>query len=136
MFVSRGFFTRGSRMNIQPTVAAGQTKTDERAATTAATSAAKATNTTGTAAAGTNASADGVEPTREQVNSAVKHLNETMSASSQDLEFSVDEDSKKTIVKLVDRNTHEVLRQMPTKEALEIAKSLDKAMGKLIDQKA
>lgn len=120
-------------MNIQPTVAAGQTRTDERAVTTAATSAAKATNTTGTAA---KTAADGVEPTREQVNSAVKQLNETMSASSQDLEFSVDQDSKKTIVKLVDRNTHEVLRQMPTKEALEIAKSLDKAMGKLIDQKA
>jgi flagellar protein FlaG len=123
-------------MNIQPTIAAGQTKTDERAVTTAATSAAKATSTTGTDAAGTNAAAEGAEPTREQVNSAVKHLNETMSASSQDLEFSVDQDSKKTIVKLVDRNTHEVLRQMPTKEALEIAKSLDKAMGKLIDQKA
>ena len=120
-------------MNIQPTVTTGQAKTDDHAVTATATSAAKATNTTGTAA---KTAADGVEPTSDQVNAAVKHLNDTMTASSQDLEFSVDKDSKKTVVKLVDRNTHEVLRQMPTKEALEIAKSLDKAMGKLIDQQA
>jgi flagellar protein FlaG len=120
-------------MNIQPTTATGQAKTDDRAVTASATSAAKATNTTGTAA---KTAADGVEPTRDQVDTAVKHLNDTMSASAQDLQFSVDEDSKKTIVKLVDRNTHEVLRQMPSKEALEIAKSLDKAMGKLIDHQA
>jgi len=120
-------------MNIQPTIAAGQTRTDERAVTATAISAAKATNTTGSA---TKAAAEGAEPTRDQVNSAVKQLNDTMSASAQDLEFSVDQDSKQTVVKLVDRTTHEVLRQMPTKEALEIAKSLDKAMGKLIDQQA
>jgi flagellar protein FlaG len=80
--------------------------------------------------------ADGVEPTPAELKTAVEKLNQSMTASSQDLQFSVDEDSKKMVVKLIDRNTHEVLRQMPSKEALEIARSLDKAMGKLIDQRA
>jgi flagellar protein FlaG len=74
-------------------------------------------------------------PTREQVNDAVKQINLSMPASSS-LEFSIDDDSKQTIVKIVDLNTKEVLRQIPSTEALEIAKSLDKMMGRLISSKA
>jgi flagellar protein FlaG len=75
-------------------------------------------------------------PTREQVAAAVKHINQSMAASSQSLEFSIDDDSKQTIVKIVDQNTREVVRQIPSVEALEIAKSLDKMLGLLISQKA
>jgi flagellar protein FlaG len=75
-------------------------------------------------------------PTREQVAAAVKHINQSMPASSQMLEFSIDDDSKETIVKIVDQNTKEVVRQIPSVEALEIAKSLDKMLGRLISQKA
>lgn len=126
-------------MNIQSTAPTGAARLEERSnasetpgtvSTAAAKANAPAAKTT------TNAAANGVEPTRAELKTAVDKLNQSMTASSQDLQFSVDEDSKKTVVKLIDRNTHEVLRQMPTKEALEIARSLDKAMGKLIDQHA
>ena len=40
------------------------------------------------------------------------------------------------IVKVVDRETREVLRQMPTQEALEIAKALDRTQGLLIKLEA
>jgi flagellar protein FlaG len=84
------------------------------------------------------ASAEGAAqaPTREQVKDAVKQINQSMQANNQSLEFSVDEDSKETVVKIVDLKTREVVRQIPTPEALEIAKSLDKMMGLLISQKA
>lgn len=126
-------------MNIQPTAAGMTTRNDERLAViespgTASTATAKANASS--AAVDTANSTGGAEPTSKELKSAVDKLNQSMTASAQDLEFSVDEDSKRTVVKLVDRNTHEVLRQMPTKEALEIAKSLDKAMGKLIDSQA
>ncbi|MDQ2819185.1 MAG: flagellar protein FlaG [Pseudomonadota bacterium] len=126
-------------MNIQSTAPTGAARQGERSNAsetpgTVSTVAAKANATTGGAAAKT--AANGIEPTRDELKTAVDKLNQSMTASSQDLQFSVDEDSKKTVVKLIDRNTHEVLRQMPTKEALEIARSLDKAMGKLIDQHA
>jgi flagellar protein FlaG len=71
-----------------------------------------------------------------QVKSAVGEINKSLEASGQNLEFSLDEDSQKVVVKVIDTTTKEVLRQMPTKEALEIAKSLDKMQGLLIDQEA
>jgi flagellar protein FlaG len=75
-------------------------------------------------------------PSREQVSDAVKKINEGMHASSQSLEFAIDEDSKEIVVKIIDQSTREVVRQIPSVEALEIAKSLDKMRGLLISQTA
>ncbi|MBC3809055.1 flagellar protein FlaG [Undibacterium seohonense] len=74
--------------------------------------------------------------TREQVNEAVEAINKTIQAASQNLEFSVDKDTSNVIVKVIDQQTKEVLRQIPTEEALEIAKSLDRLQGLLIKQTA
>ncbi len=77
-------------------------------------------------------------PSLEQVNEAVSQLNKSVQAKSQGLEFSIDSDSKRTVVKVVDQTTKEVLRQIPTPEALEIAKSLEakSSTGLLIQQTA
>ena len=75
-------------------------------------------------------------PSREQVTDAVKKINEGMQASSQSLEFAIDEDSKEIVVKIIDQGTREVVRQIPSVEALEIAKSIDKMRGLLISQTA
>ncbi len=126
-------------MNIQLTASPAITRPEERSAAVAAPGTASAAAVKANAALSDTSrakTADDAEPSKDDLKNAVDKLNLSMTAASQDLEFSVDEDSKQTVVKLVDRNTHEVLRQMPTKEALEIAKSLDKAMGKLIDQHA
>ncbi len=74
--------------------------------------------------------------TREQVNQAVEAINKTIQAASQNLEFSVDKDTRDVIVKVIDQQTKQVLRQIPTEEALDIAKSLDKLQGLLIKQTA
>ncbi len=68
-------------------------------------------------------------PTLDQVKNAVSQLNKSSQAKSQGLEFSVDNDSKRTVVKVVDSGTGEVLRQIPSPEALEIAKSLESSSG-------
>ncbi|GGC99864.1 flagellar protein FlaG [Undibacterium terreum] len=80
-------------------------------------------------------------PTTAQVTQAVKSINDMLKSSfSQDLEFSFDSDADRAIVKVVDQKTKEVIRQMPSKEALEISKALDdlqnKLQGVLIKQKA
>lgn len=54
----------------------------------------------------------------------------------QDLLFSIDEDTGKTIVKVVDASTDEVIRQIPSEEIISIAKALDKLQGLLVEQKA
>lgn len=125
-------------MNIQGTAPAGTAKADERGAAREApgTSAAAAMAKTASTGVSKAKSASEAEPTSDELKAAVAKLNDSLTTSAQDLQFSVDEDSKKTVVKLIDRTTHEVLRQMPSKEALEIARSLDKAIGKLIDHQA
>lgn len=74
-------------------------------------------------------------PSREQVTEAVRKINEGM-AVAQSLEFTIDDESDEIIVKIVDRGTREVVRQIPSVEALEIAKSIDKMRGLLISQTA
>ena len=75
-------------------------------------------------------------PSRKELDDAISNINKSLQTLSQDLVFSVDEDSKRTIVKVVDQQTKEVIRQMPSPEALEIAKALDKVTGLLIKQTA
>lgn len=75
-------------------------------------------------------------PNREEVSNAVKKLNEAMPPSAQSLEFEIDQDSKEIIVKVIDQSTKELIRQMPTEEALERAKAIDKMQGLLIKQTA
>lgn len=73
---------------------------------------------------------------KEQVIEAVDAINKAIRNSSQNLEFSVDNAEGGVVVKVVDQQTKEVLRQIPSEEALEIAKSLDKLQGLLIKQTA
>ena len=77
-------------------------------------------------------------PSLEQVNRAVSELNKSPQARSQGLEFSIDTDSKRTVVRVIDQSTKEVLRQIPTPEALEIAKAMEakSTKGVLIQQTA
>lgn len=74
--------------------------------------------------------------TQENQDEAVKKLNQFVTATNHALEFSVDEDSGRQLVKLVDTQTKEVIRQIPTEEALQIAKALDRFQGLLIQNKA
>jgi flagellar protein FlaG len=79
----------------------------------------------------------GAIPDLAQLAQVVKSINKTLQEQAQGLEFTLDSDSNRTIVKVVDEKTKEVLRQIPTEEVLQIAKALDLAQqGLLIRQKA
>lgn len=52
------------------------------------------------------------------------------------IQFSVDQDSGHTLIKIVDKQTQTVLLQIPSQQALEIAKELGKLQGLLIKEKA
>lgn len=67
---------------------------------------------------------------------AVKKLNETVAPALQTLEFDVDEDTEQLVVKVRDKETKEVIRQMPSEEALEFSKTLDRLQGLVIRQTA
>jgi flagellar protein FlaG len=75
-------------------------------------------------------------PAASQVATALQSINKALQALSPNLEFTVDPDSNRTVVKVLDQQTKEVIRQMPSAEALEISKALDKLQGLLVRQKA
>lgn len=75
-------------------------------------------------------------PSSSEVAQAVKAANKALQQQNLGLEFTVDEDSERTIVRVVDQETSEVIRQIPSEEMLEIAKALDQQLGLLIRQKA
>lgn len=72
----------------------------------------------------------------EQIKQAVQKIQGAVDNLAQNLRFSVDEDTGKTIIKVVDAHTEEVIRQFPTEQAIEIARTLDKVQGLLFNGKA
>jgi flagellar protein FlaG len=72
----------------------------------------------------------------EQVTQALKSINELLQTRSPDLEFSLDRDSNRAIVRVVDKETQEVIRQMPSEDVLQIAKALDRLQSMLIRETA
>lgn len=56
---------------------------------------------------------------------AVQQVAEAVQAHTNNLVFSLDDDSGKAIVKIIDSQTDEVIRQIPSEEMLALAKAID-----------
>ncbi|MFZ6772053.1 flagellar protein FlaG [Undibacterium sp. SXout7W] len=63
-------------------------------------------------------------------------LNEFVQPHFGSLEFSVDEGSGRQVLKIVDKETNDVLMQLPSKEALALSKYIGKNNGNLIRESA
>ena len=74
-------------------------------------------------------------PNTAELAQAVRNINKAMDNMSLGLEFSIDSHTQHTIVKVIDQQTKEVIRQMPSEEALQISRTLDQVQGLLIKQK-
>ena len=73
----------------------------------------------------------------EQLKEAVKEINRAMQQSNRALEFSVDEETDRLVVRLKDGETGETIRQYPSDETLAIARYIaDVQHGLLLSQKA
>ena len=82
------------------------------------------------------AEAEVEEATPVQIEMAVKSVNASLESRSISLQFEVDRDTDKLIVKVVDRSNGEVIRQIPTEEVVRIAKVMDRQAGLLVSQQA
>lgn len=69
----------------------------------------------------------------EQVTEAVDQIQQFTQTLTQNLKFSIDEDTGKMVIKIVDAQTQEVIRQMPSEEAIKIASALGKIQGLLFN---
>lgn len=72
----------------------------------------------------------------EKVKQAVNKIQDFTDKVANNLKFSIDDDTGKTIVKIIDSQTQEIIRQFPSEEAISIARTLDKVQGLLFSDKA
>ena len=75
-------------------------------------------------------------PSAGELQKALEEVEKAVAPMAQSLQFSLDKDSGKTVVKVMDTDTNEVIRQIPTEEVLAISKAVDKLKGLLIKQQA
>ncbi len=70
-----------------------------------------------------------------ELQSAVNAIQDFVQSLQRNLEFSVDDSTGTVVVKVVARDSGEVIRQIPSETALELAKSLHDVNSLLFDEK-
>lgn len=80
-------------------------------------------------------SADSGLSEAEKVKNALKDIEKFLASSRRNLEFSTDEESGRIVVKVIASETGELIRQLPSEEALKIAHSLSDVNSLLFDAK-
>lgn len=76
------------------------------------------------------------QPDELQLRQAIEATNAALKQISSDLEFAQDASTGQTVVRVIDSDTQQVIRQFPSEEMLAIARTLDRMQGILIRQKA
>lgn len=69
-----------------------------------------------------------------EVLEVVQKANAALTGNQSNLKFLVDNDNGKPIVQIVDQETQEVLKQIPSVEMLKIAKAIEKMQGVLMSR--
>ena len=75
-----------------------------------------------------NSEADVASPqdiNSDTLDKAIQQINESEQVVQRELNFSIDKDSGKTVIKIMDLATKEVIRQIPNEEALSFARKLN-----------
>lgn len=89
---------------------------------------------------GHEAAASGVaapeQTRRPSVSEAVRNLNDYVQQLNRTLQFSVDEASGRTIIRVMDAETREVIRQIPPEEVVALARQLETGAGGLVEERA
>jgi len=74
--------------------------------------------------------------TASAVRDAVTAINRAAKSLNNSIQLSLDERSGRAIVRVVDSETGQLIRQIPTEEVLELRRALDKIAGLLINRTA
>ena len=76
------------------------------------------------------------EVSPEKLQAAVEKMNELMQSGNRSLRFSVDDTADRVVIKVMDLETEEVVRQIPTEETLKFSEFLEGMVGLIFDEKA
>jgi len=61
----------------------------------------------------------------KEIDEAVNEVNSHFQASHREIQFAVDDDSGRTVIKVMDMDTKEMIRQIPSEEVLKFARMLE-----------
>lgn len=75
-------------------------------------------------------------PSLPDLKSAIEAGSKALQGLNQSLEFQIDSASKQSVVKVVDTETNQVIRQIPSPEFLQMAQSIDAFQARLLNEKA
>lgn len=71
----------------------------------------------------------------EEVKDSVKDVNEIVKKVKEGLSFQIHEDTEELMVQVVDKNTDEVIKELPPEEMLDLKARIQEMVGILIDEK-
>lgn len=71
---------------------------------------------------------------REQLEKVAQQLQDFMGEMNRSLQFQVDQDSGRDVIKVLDKNSGELIKQYPSEEVLSLVSKLSETAGILIDQ--
>lgn len=77
-----------------------------------------------------------VEMPREQLESVVANMQSAMQSIRRDINFQLDDSTGRVVVKVVDGSSGEVVRQIPSEDALELAARLEDMRSLLFSEEA
>ena len=75
------------------------------------------------------------EATSTQLNSALAEINQTLKLASIGVQFEFDKEANTMVTKVMDVESGEVIRQMPSEEVVRFSKALGRLQGLLVSQK-
>lgn len=70
-----------------------------------------------------------------RIQSAIKHANNQMKHTRTQCEFSYHQETKRVSIKVIDKDTHEVIREIPPEETLEMVEKMWELAGILVDER-
>jgi flagellar protein FlaG len=74
--------------------------------------------------------------TDEQLNKAIDRVNHSLNIDKTLLQIEFDKDTNRNVAQIIDKNSGEVIKQIPSKEFLEWEKEFTRITGLLFDKKA
>ena len=86
--------------------------------------------------AGSGTPVSAPEPTREQAEQAAARVKEVLRGTTSQLEFEIDPDLDKVVIKIRNGESGEIIRQIPAQELLDLAKHLEEPKGLLVSERA
>ncbi len=72
----------------------------------------------------------------EDLATAAEHLGQALEVINRGLEFSIHEDTNRIIVRVINRETQEVLKEIPPEQLLDMIARIWDVMGLIVDEKA